>query len=97
MRGGYVYILCSQKNGTLYVGVTNDLGARLIEHKSHLNPKCFTATYNVTRLVWFEHHDFITDAIAREKALKKWKRDWKIALIEAHNPEWKDLILEFDD
>jgi len=97
MRYGYVYILCSQKNGTLYIGVTSDLAGRLEEHKSHFDLKSFTATHNVTRLVWFERYDLITDAIAREKTLKKWKREWKIALIEKENPEWREIILGYDD
>ena len=97
MRYGYVYILCSQKNGTLYIGVTSNLGARLEEHKSRHYPKSFTAKHNVTRLVWFERYDLIVDAIAREKAIKKWKRAWKIELIEQTNPEWRELILDYDD
>ena len=97
MRYGYVYILCSQKNGTLYIGVTSDLGARLEEHKSRHDPKSFTAKHNVTRLVWFERYDLIGDAIAREKVIKKWKRAWKIDLIEKTNPEWRELILNYDD
>ena len=97
MRYGYVYILCSQKNGTLYIGVTSDLGARLEEHKSRHDSKSFTAKHNVTRLVWFERYDLIVDAIAREKAIKKWKRAWKIDLIEKTNPEWRELILDYDD
>ena len=97
MRYGYVYILCSQKNGTLYIGVTSDLASRLEEHKSHHNPTGFTATHNVTRLVWFERYDLIADAIARERAIKTWTREWKIALIEKENPEWREIILEYDD
>ena len=97
MRYGYVYILCSQKNGTLYVGVTSDLAGRLEQHKSQWNSKSFTSQYSVTRLVWFERHDLVADAIKREKAIKKWKRDWKIELIEEHNPEWRELVLEYDD
>ena len=97
MRYGYVYILCSQKNGTLYIGVTSDLWGRLQEHKSHNNPKSFTAKHNVTRLVWFERHELVADAIVREKTIKKWKREWKIALIEKDNPEWRELILDYDD
>ena len=85
------------ENGTLYVGVTSDLWCRLQEHKSRHDPKSFTAKYNVTRLVWFERHDLIVDAIAREKAIKKWKREWKITLIEETNPEWREIILDYDD
>ncbi len=97
MRYGYVYILCSAKNGTIYTGMTSDLAARLTEHKNRANPKSFTAIHNVTRLVWFERHDLIVDAIAREKAIKKWKREWKIALIEENNPEWREVTIEYDD
>ena len=97
MRYGYVYILCSQKNGTLYTGMTTDLYARLQEHKNHHDPNNFTAKHDVTRLVWFERYDLIVDAIAREKAIKKWKRAWKIELIEKDNPDWKEIILDYDD
>jgi len=97
MRRGYVYLLCSHKNGTLYLGVTNDLAARLHEHKTKLNKKSFSADYNVNRLVWFEHYPSIIDAIAAEKRMKKWERQWKIDLIEKRNPNWQELILEFDD
>jgi putative endonuclease len=86
----YVYLLASRRHGTLYLGVTNDLTRRVHEHKSHDRPG-FTARYGVDRLVWFEAHDDPRDAIAREKELKKWRRDWKIRLIEGQNPEWLDL------
>jgi len=97
MRYGYVYILCSQKRGTLYTGVTSDLFARLQEHKASHTPESFTAKYDVKRLVWFERYDLITDAITREKIIKKWKRDWKIELVETTNPEWKEITLNYDD
>ena len=87
----YVYILASHKNGTLYIGVTRDLEARLEQHKSKTDPKSFTARYNVTRLVWFEEFDLIVEAIAYEKRLKKYKRQWKINLIEEHNPDWREI------
>ena len=77
--------------------MTSDLAGRLEQHKSHWNPKSFTSKYNVTRLVWFERLDLVADAIVREKALKKWKREWKIALIEENNPEWQELTLSYDD
>ena len=86
----YVYLLASRRHGTLYLGVTNDLMRRVYEHESHDVPG-FTVRYRVDRLVWFETHDHPTDAIAREKALKKWRRDWKIRLVEEQNPEWRDL------
>ncbi len=89
-RGGYVYILASKRNGTLYIGVTNNLGRRIGEHRSGAVPG-FTRTYGVHRLVWYERHEDIRDAIAREKAMKKWLRAWKLREIEALNPEWRDL------
>ncbi len=89
MRTYYVYILAS-KSCVLYVGVTNNLERRLFEHRQKLAPG-FTAKYNVTRLVYFETFENVRDAIAREKQLKPWRREKKIALIEAMNPEWRDL------
>ena len=86
----YVYILASEKRGTLYVGVTADLLHRVEEHKGGAF-KGFTKKYNVRMLVYYEEHQYIEDAIVREKQLKKWNRAWKIALIERDNPEWKDL------
>ena len=86
----YVYLLASRKHGTLYIGVTNDLIRRVYEHKTHAVPG-FTARYGVHLLVWFECYDDIVNAITREKELKKWRRDWKINLIERSNPEWCDL------
>lgn len=88
----YVYMLASRRHGTLYIGVTNDLPRRMSEHRSKAVPG-FTAQYDVTRLVWYESYELIDEAIAREKALKKWRRDWKIRLIEEMNPEWEDLYL----
>ena len=86
----YVYLLASRKHGTLYLGVTNDLIRRVYEHKEKLIPG-FTSRYGVDRLVWFEEHGRPSDAIARKKQLKKWRRDWKIALVERENPDWADL------
>jgi putative endonuclease len=85
-----VYILASTRNGTLYTGVTSDLIKRVWEHKNDL-VEGFTKEYKVHTLVWFEAHDEMQAAIAREKAIKNWKRRWKIAMIEAHNPDWRDL------
>ena len=85
-----VYILASDRNGTLYVGVTSDLIKRVWEHKNDLVPG-FTKRYSVHELVWYELHDSMESAIAREKAIKEWKRQWKLELIERENPEWKDL------
>ena len=86
----YVYILASKKNGTLYVGVTNDVVRRVYEHKEGL-AEGFTKRHGIKRLVHFEIYDSIETAIRREKALKTWLRDWKIALIERDNPDWDDL------
>ena len=85
-----VYILASRRNGTLYVGVTSDIVKRIWEHKNHLTPG-FTKRYGITQLVWYECHPSMGSAIAREKALKKWERGWKLQLIERENPEWQDL------
>ena len=86
----YVYILASGINGTLYIGVTNDLVRRVYEHKNDVIPG-FTRNYGVHSLVYFEETNDIESAIRREKQLKKWRRDWKLALIDGSNPEWKDL------
>jgi putative endonuclease len=85
-----VYILASRRNGTLYVGVTNQLGARAFQHRNGAGSQ-FTAKYGVTRLVWYEHYGDVREAIAREKQLKKWERRWKLQLIERFNPDWRDL------
>ena len=87
--GYYVYLLASRKHGTLYLGVTNDLIRRVYEHKNKIVPG-FTSRYGVDRLVWYECYDDPTTAIAREKELKKWRRDWKIRLIEEDNSDWAD-------
>ena len=90
-RDPCVYILASQRNGTLYVGVTSDLEGRMSIHVQDLLSG-FTAKYQVHRLVYYEMHETMEDAIAREKRLKKWNRQWKIRLIESANPEWIDLF-----
>jgi putative endonuclease len=89
----YVYILASRRNGTLYVGVTNDLARRIAEHKTKLVPG-FTRRYNVDKLVYFEEYASILEARSRERAIKRWRREWKIALIEKDNPMWHDLSME---
>jgi putative endonuclease len=86
----YIYILASQKNGTLYIGVTNNIERRVLEHKEKIN-EGFSSRYNISRLVYFETFQYINDAILREKRLKKWNRQWKINLIEEENKEWNDL------
>ena len=87
-----VYILASGKHGTLYIGVTSDLASRLHQHLEGLIDG-FTSRYGVTRLVYFEMTDDMPTAIAREKQLKKWRRGWKIGLIEESNPDWSDLSI----
>ena len=88
-----VYIQASDRNGTLYVGVTSDLIKRIWEHKNDSVPG-FTKRYGVHDLVWYELHDSMESALAREKAVKEWKRPWKLELIEQENPGWKDLYPE---
>ncbi len=90
MRQGYVYILASKRNGTLYTGVTSDLPRRLYEHQNELVPG-FTSRYGVKTLVWFEIYDLVVDAIRREKTIKKWPRAWKLYLVESVNPQWEDI------
>ncbi len=93
MKQYYVYILASKRNGTLYIGVTNNLVRRIFEHKQG-EIEGFTKKYNVKNLVYYEIHIEIEEAIKREKAMKKWNRKWKIELIEKSNPNWKDLFNE---
>ena len=90
MRKGFVYVLTNKPYGTLYLGVTSNLVARLEAHRNGTG-SAFTHKYDLTRLVYYEVYDLVTTAIARETTLKRWKRDWKIALIERANPEWKEL------
>lgn len=92
-RSPYVYLLASRTNGTLYVGVTSDLVKRIHEHRNDC-AEGFTKRYRVHRLVWFEQHETMISAIARERAIKKWRRAWKIELIESANPGWRDLYPE---
>ena len=94
MKQYWVYILCSKRNGTLYVGVTNNLPRRIHEHKEHLIPG-FTKKYDVTKLVHIEEFSTIDEAIHREKCIKKWNRQWKLRLIEENNPQWNDLYDSF--
>ena len=90
MKSYYVYILASKRNGTLYIGVTNDLVHRVYDHKSR-TIQGFTEKYGVHNLVYYESYTDVRDALTREKRLKKWKRQWKINLIETKNPDWRDL------
>lgn len=88
-----VYILASKRNGTLYVGVTSNLAQRIWQHKND-QAEGFTKKYKVHTLVWYEAHETMESAIAREKSLKEWQRIWKLELIEADNPGWRDLYPE---
>jgi len=90
MKQPCVYLLASQRNGTLYVGVTSNLVQRVWQHKEGL-AEGFTKKYGVKLLVWYEQHETMGSAIAREKAIKEWQRIWKIELIEKANPDWNDL------
>ena len=90
MTAPAVYILANQRNGTMYVGVTGDLIRRIHEHKSGLVTG-FSQRYQTHKLVYFEQHDTMDNAITREKQIKKWNRKWKLEMIEANNPEWEDL------
>ncbi|WP_427914183.1 GIY-YIG nuclease family protein [Ramlibacter sp. MMS24-I3-19] len=89
----HVYILASRRNGTLYIGVTSDLVPRVYQHREGL-VQGFSQRYGTKLLVWFESTDAVLVAIARDKQLKNWKREWKLALIEKRNPQWRDLYPE---
>lgn len=89
----FVYILASQRNGTLYVGVTNDLARRTGQHRDE-DLEGFTRKHGIHMLVWFEEYGDIGDAITREKRIKKWNRAWKLELIEKSNPDWRDLFCD---
>jgi len=90
MRMGWVYILANKPYGTLYIGVTSNMAERLTQHRNG-SASAFTKKYGLTRLVYYEVHDLVTAAIVRESSLKRWKREWKIALIEKANPTWNEL------
>ena len=90
MKGGWVYIVTNKRNGTLYVGVTSDIARRAWEHREGV-VEGFTKRYGLKRLVYFERHEEIADAIRREKRIKEWPRAWKINLIKGFNPTWDDL------
>ena len=93
-KPSYVYILASAPYGTLYIGVTTDIVKRTWQHKGDFL-ECFTKAYGVHTLVWYEIHSELMSAVAREKQMKKWRREWKIALIQRENPRWLDLYDEF--
>ena len=90
MKDGYVYIMASGRNGTLYIGVTSDLAKRVWEHRNGVVPS-FTRRHGCKLLVWYEHYDDLQEARLRELQMTKWKRLWKLSTIELGNPEWRDL------
>ena len=94
MKTYYVYILANKRNETLYIGITNDLAKRISEHKSGMM-EGFTKKYSIDKLVYYESTTDVNEAITREKRLKKWKRQWKIDLIENSNQDWQDLSVDF--
>lgn len=96
MKHWYVYIMANKPNGVIYIGVTDNLDERVKEHKLKLYPKAFTARYNCVKLVYFEEFENGEKASIREVQFKKWKRDWKIKLIEEMNPSWSDLSLNWN-
>jgi putative endonuclease len=95
VNGGYVYILTNRKHGALYTGVTAEIAARMMQHKAGEGSK-FCREYGIDKLVYIEPAERIEDAIAREKAIKKWRRAWKIELIEKANPHWRDLFFDLN-
>ncbi|MGN6268658.1 MAG: GIY-YIG nuclease family protein [Sphingomonas sp.] len=95
MTGGYLYILTNRKRGALYTGVSANIAARMMQHKAG-EGSTFCRDYGIDKLVYLEPAERIEDAIAREKAIKKWRRAWKIALIEKVNPDWRDLFFDLN-
>lgn len=92
----YVYIMTNKKDGVLYIGYSSEIESRVIEHKKKVKPKSFTAKYNCDQLVYLEEHESKEKAEKREAQLKKWKRNWKIELIEKLNPDWMDIALNWE-
>jgi putative endonuclease len=96
MKYWYVYIIANKPNGVIYIGVTDNIDERIKEHKMKVHPKSFTARYNCENLVYFEEYENGEEAAKREKQFKKWKREWKVKLIEEMNPSWSDLITNWN-
>ena len=95
-KSGTVYILTNQYNSVFYIGVTSDLLPRIIQHQNKTFPNSFSAKYQCNKLVYYQSFESIEEAIKHEKKLKNWRRKWKIELIEKNNPNWKDLIIDFN-
>jgi len=95
MKLWFVYVMNNKPKGVIYVGVTDNLVERIKEHKLKLYPKSFTAKYNCDKLIYFEEFENDQEAMIREKRLKKWKREWKVKLIETMNPGWMDLSMNW--
>ena len=93
--GGYVYIIANRKYGALYTGVTADISQRIVQHRDRTGSR-HAKKYDIYQLVYVEFHEDISAAIVREKAIKKWRRAWKIALIERANPDWRDLFFDLN-
>ena len=93
--GGYVYMIANRKNGAIYTGVTAEICQRIVQHRERTDSR-FAKQYEIYRLVYVEPHDEIDVAISREKAIKKWRRAWKIELIERDNPDWRDLWFDLN-
>lgn len=96
MKAWYVYIMTNKPNGVIYIGVTDNINERVKEHKLKAYPKSFTARYNCDKLVYFEVFDKGNEAEKRERQFKKWKREWKVKLIEEMNPNWSDLSMNWN-
>lgn len=96
MKYWYVYIMANKPNGVIYIGVTDNIEERVKEHKLKVYPKSFTAKYNCDMLIYFEEIENGSDAEKRERQLKKWKREWKIELIEDMNPSWSDISINWN-
>lgn len=92
----YVYIMSNKPNGVIYIGITDNIEERVKEHKLKFRPKSFTSKYNCNLLVYFEEYKVSEEAIVRERRMKKWKRDWKIELIEEMNPNWMDISMNWN-
>ncbi|MEZ4781814.1 MAG: GIY-YIG nuclease family protein [Flavobacteriaceae bacterium] len=96
MKTWYVYIMGNKPNGVIYIGITDNIQERVKEHKLRNHPKSFTARYNCDKLVYLEEYTDGSKAIVRERRMKKWKRDWKIRLIEEQNPSWMDISMNWN-